>query len=594
MKKYFVLETLDDVIIGSSNAAAFVSETLDYIPGSTVMGAVCSLYGRQDLEPDTLNLFFQENMTVFSDFLPLTRDGEETLPAPMSLHYDKQNREPLLNFLKKGLKRDDKQYKQLRGDQRDSKFKSASPDKNITARTAIDYKTNTAKESALYNRDALTAGQCFLGYCLIPDSFENDRPGNSKRTKEAIEKARGAIFDILKDGRVIRLGGSRGSEFGRVRIHEVTDSAKMAQNSVPEPGSADADGNRQLVLWCLSNAEFLDAVTSYDSPVPDNPDMLWALSQNGINATFKPRDSFVRSGKTRLYNNKRGGLESARVFVCRGSVLVYEYTYQGDEAALKTILQKLQEEGVGLSRHLGCGRVLVNPSCLVSQGEIEKGVKLFESGFLFKPAADSSVNSKSAASGVFGNDEDLEVQWLKDMHKFALEDAAIGKLSGKLLAKIVDLYKAGRSYLGIKDDDDFGPGKTQWMALKTALTSLLSQDFKQDDIKKKIKGVTVAGKAENRNGKDMQEDKIWNIKLEFLSQNHEEQAFDDCFLKLVEQLISAKGSSPLRVCKAIVRCIERYLSLHDPRDPKELKALKEILKDILEEQESAKTNEENE
>ena len=48
MKKYFVLETLDDVIIGSSNAAAFVSETLDYIPGSTVMGAVCSLYGRQD------------------------------------------------------------------------------------------------------------------------------------------------------------------------------------------------------------------------------------------------------------------------------------------------------------------------------------------------------------------------------------------------------------------------------------------------------------------------------------------------------------------------------------------------------------------
>ena len=104
----------------------------------------------------------------------------------------------------------------------------------------------------------------------------------------------------------------------------------------------------------------------------------------------------------------------------------------------------------------------------------------------------------------------------------------------------------------------------------------------------------MAGKAENRNGKDMQEDKIWNIKLEFLSQNHEEQAFDDCFLKLVEQLISAKGSSPSRVCKAIVRCIERYLSLHDPRDPKELKALKEILKDILEEQESAKTNEENE
>ncbi|WP_406043110.1 RAMP superfamily CRISPR-associated protein [Succinimonas sp.] len=584
MKKYFVLETLDDVIIGSSNAAAFVSETLDYIPGSTVMGAVCSLYGREYLEPDTLNLFFQENMTVFSDFLPLTTDGEETLPAPMSLHYEKKKTTPLLNFLKKELKQEDKQYEQLRGDQRDSNFKSASPDKTITARTAIDYKTNTAKESALYNRDALTAGQCFLGYCLIPDSFENDRPGNSKRTKEAIEKARDAIFDILKDGRVIRLGGSRGSEFGRVRIHEVTDSAKMAQNCVPEPGPVDSKGKRQLVLWCLSNAEFLDTVTSYDSPIPDNPAMLWALFRKDINATFKPGKSFVRSGKTRLYNNKRGGLESARVFVCRGSVLVYEYSYQGDEAELRNVLQRLQEDGVGLSRHLGCGRVLVNPSCLVSQGEIKDGVKLFESGFRFKPAA--SCSSEQI--------QDLEVQWLKDMHKFALEDAAIDKLSDKLLEKIIDLYEAGRSYLGIKDGDDFGPGKTQWMALKTALTSLLSKDFKKDDIRKEIKGVTVAGKAENRDGKEMQEDKIWNIKLEYRTNDHKERAFDDCFLGLVDQLFSEEGSSPSRVCKAIVRCIELRLSLHDPREPKELNELKNILKNILEDQESAKTNEENE
>ncbi|WP_406547652.1 hypothetical protein, partial [Succinimonas sp.] len=382
---------------------------------------------------------------------------------------------------------------------------------------------------------------------------------------EAICRARDAIFDILKDGSVIRLGGSRGSEFGRVRIHEVTNSAKMAQNCIPDPGPVDSCGKRQLVLWCLDDAEFLDAVTSYDSPVPDNPAMLWALSQNGITAVFKPEQSFVRSDKTRLYNNKRGGLESARVFVCRGSVLVYDYVYQGNEAELKTILQKLQEEGVGLSRHLGCGRVLVNPSCLVSQGEIKDGVKLFESEFRFKPAAASRSSERI---------KDLEVQWLIDMQKFALDDAVIDKLSDKLLAKIVDLYKAGRSYLGIKDDDDFGPGKTQWMALKTALTSLLSQDFKKDDIKKKIKGVTVAGKAENRNGKDMQEDKIWNIKLEFLSQDHEEQAFDDCFLKLVEQLFSEKDSSDLRVCKAIIRCIELHLTLHDPCIYKELQVLK--------------------
>ena len=89
MKKWFVLETVDDIIIGKTNAKAFDSDTLGYIPGSTVMGTVCSLYGRDEFEADTLNLFFQENMAVFSDFLPLTADGKETLPAPMCLHKEK-------------------------------------------------------------------------------------------------------------------------------------------------------------------------------------------------------------------------------------------------------------------------------------------------------------------------------------------------------------------------------------------------------------------------------------------------------------------------------------------------------------------------
>lgn len=572
MKKYFVLETLDDIIIGSSNAAAFSAQTLDYIPGSAVMGAVCSLYGKKDLAADTLNLFFQENMTVFSDFLPLTSDGEETLPAPMSIHYVKKTQAPFFNFLNKEVKDEEKQYKQVRGDNRTGRFAKFSPDKTVTARTAIDYATNTAKTSALYNRDAIASGQRFLGYCDIPDTLEKGkRPANENRTEDKIAKARAEVFDVLQDGRILRIGAGRGSEYGRVLVHDVTAAMeklnKTRNEKLPDPGMPE-NGKRKLVLWCLSNAEFLDAVTSYDSPIPDNPAMLWALARENIVPCFLPGESFVRTGKTRYYNNARGGLDSARVFVARGSVLVYEYEYSGDEERLKTILGNLQNEGCGLSRQLGFGRVMVNPDW-ISQGELKDDVPLFESGFKFAPEG----SSLHAADSSQDPDKDPEVQWLKEMAAGRVLSLGIDDMAADLLKKILDIYSSARTYLGIKNDTDFGPGKTQWQSLRSALCSLSSLDRTKEAILEKIKEVTIGGKEENRAGKEMQEDDIWNIKFLYDGRSAQqaqqtavvERSFEECFRALVEDKIGAEGSTPELVLNALIRCLDLNFTLHDPR-----------------------------
>ncbi len=587
MKKWFVLETVDDIIIGKTNAKAFDSDTLGYIPGSTVMGTVCSLYGRDEFEADTLNLFFQENMAVFSDFLPLTADGKETLPAPMCLHkeksHDRNKAEVLLNFLNPEAKESDRQYNQIRGDNRDSRFGTWNLKQTVTARTAIDYDTDTAKKSALYNRNSIARGQCFLGYCLIPDSLEQGRSDNGSRTSAKVQEARKAVFEILREGSVLRIGASRGSEYGRVRVHDVTHLMEQDQvrRKLPDPGAVreveregEKAGERELVLWCLSNAEFLDAVTSYDSGTPDNPGMLWALERHGITAKFNPKRSFIRTGKTRFFNNARGGLDSAKVYISRGSVLVYDYVYSGED--LPEILGKLEEEGIGISRQLGFGRVLVNPPFLVSGKAVGEQSRLFESDFSFVP--DDGKNDAYAdeeKSRIFKTDR--EVLWLKDSVKCRNDGYETDKFAGIFLNRVLELYKFARKYCGVANETDFGPGNTQWQYLKDLLRQLSFGNISGERLRATIKKVTVAGKENSQNGENLAPDDIWNIYCQFNSSSNEEISFGDAFAGLVEKLQREAGQNGREaswlVCKAIIRCIELKISLHDPRIFREIDKL---------------------
>ena len=593
MKKWFVLETIDDIIIGTTNAGAFVSATQGYIPGSTVMGTVCALYGRDNFEADTLNLLFQENMAEFSDFLPLNAEGRETFPAPMCLHAEKSHdssSEVLLNFLKSGVKESFKQYNQIRGDNRDSRFFSYSIRQTVTARTAIDYKTDTARKSALYSRNSIAAGQCFLGCCRIPDSLTEGRAAAGSRSATAIEEARDAVFDILRDGRVLRIGASRGSEYGRVRVHDVTALMESsASRQKPESGTVLPDGKRELVLWCLSNTEFLDALTSYDSPVPDNSGMLWALARRNIRAEFVPERSFIRTGRTRYFNNARGGLDSARVYIARGSVLTYTYDYSG--ADLPGILRDLEEEGIGISRQLGFGRVMVNPHFLLTEGVSGAESPLFESGFTFYRDRFSDADDSYL--------KDPEVRWLGEQLQARRDWESIEKLAELFLKRVAEMYESARRYCGIGKETDFGPGKTQWQALRDVLGGLFSESITKDRLLAAVLRVTVAGKEETQKGAELKPDDIWNIYCLFQGCTNVEITFGSAFQKLVQDLIrdavrlqmeenaekaektekarkaeNAEKAAPGLACRGIIRCLDHNMTLLNPRVYSELQQLK--------------------
>ncbi|MBQ3682358.1 MAG: hypothetical protein II922_04680 [Succinimonas sp.] len=201
--------------------------------------------------------------------------------------------------------------------------------------------------------------------------------------------------------------------------------------------------------------------------------------------------------------------------------------------------------------------------------ELKDDVPLFESGFKFAPEG----SSLHAADSSQDPDKDPEVQWLKEMAAGRVLSLGIDDMAADLLKKILDIYSSARTYLGIKNDTDFGPGKTQWQSLRSALCSLSSLERTKEAILEKIKEVAVGGKEENRAGKEMQEDDIWNIKFLYDGRSAQqaqqtavvERSFEECFRTLVEDKIGAEGSTPELVLNALIRCLDLNFTLHDPR-----------------------------
>ena len=73
MKIYYAITIIDDLSLGVTSATVNSANTLDYIPGSAIMGALASkIYSEST--PDIITMadeLFQKNEAFFSNCLPL-------------------------------------------------------------------------------------------------------------------------------------------------------------------------------------------------------------------------------------------------------------------------------------------------------------------------------------------------------------------------------------------------------------------------------------------------------------------------------------------------------------------------------------------
>lgn len=449
MRYYYEATAVDGITIAESHANAFNSACLDYIPGSSIMGALAvRMYMDASIDGELLNKLFQTNSSIFSNAYPLS-SGEMTLPVPMSFHYEKDAIPSKENYENKCVKTDDdknKQYKQLRNDFVTPDVNCYRVPRHSITRTAINEQRQTAEDQTLHSQEYIRAGQRFLGFIDVID--------NSAGSTEKI------ITEFLNS--TIRVGNSRNTEFGRVKMRllpkdTVSNNCPPVSYELPiddTPGNSQEEQKPLLYIWCLSDCEFINTETGMASAVPVFSN-LWSLKADipDLDGVYLPQKSFIRNISIRHFNRKRGGLDSESLLVKKGSILCFKLNKLPTQQLLQDALTSLQSLGVGLNRQYGYGQIVVNPSWIRIR-KVSEINKLFTGIVVDNSDENDKKSNKTCYSGF---NENLS-EWIDICHELAQDKTT----DYGLVSDVIKLYHELRKFNGCRDFDIIGPSKTQW------------------------------------------------------------------------------------------------------------------------------------
>jgi hypothetical protein len=392
---YFTAQLLTDAIFSERSASTGGHHTLDYIPGSALLGAVAMEYAKYGSNAFTV---FHSGKVRFGNAYPLSDEGEPALPIPLAWHVSKgQDLEGSVTGVRNLIHATDsdfakwdaagEQQKQVRSGYFTSKGDKIDPQRNYRVKTAIDRtKHGMADEAQLFGYQSLDAGT----RCWFAVDFDTDLP------ESLVMDVADALCGFL------RIGHSRSAEYGRIEVGkaESTNILKAA------PG-------KDLLLYCASDLSLADAVTGAPCLIP-TPAM-FGIGQ----ADFAPARSYLRIRSYSPFNGTRRRFDLQRQVIVKGSVLVFERETSFDASELDSV-QKQVDPGVGLYRQDGLGQMLVNPPFLAG---LE--FRSFESlSFSMKSSRATLNSSEDLASWLTGKAEATEKEikaieqvdrWINDL-----------------------------------------------------------------------------------------------------------------------------------------------------------------------------------
>lgn len=435
MKRFFQVTLNDAVVLSYQAGSSHNHLCLDYIPGTTLLGALAAQFYSQQQNNDQAALameLFHNGSVRFGPCYPVA-SSLLSLPVPASWYGIKGQpvvsqkdgqaelcTQHVSNQASADFRRDELlQYQQCRDGFVTPDGALADVKQLWFTKTAIDETTGKAKNSQLFNYAALEAGQVFIGWIDCSDQHWQQ------------------LAPMLQGQH--RIGRSKGSEFGRISIMLLPEAVE------PAPECA----GRQLTLWCVSDLQVLDAQgqPSY------TPKLNELLPDAGLPAvSLQPELSFVRTRQQSLFNQKRAGADSEQLFIQKGSVLVYRL----EQPLSAQQLQQLSQ-GVGINQQQGLGWVRVNPSWAM-QSTLTGTLDTLRIAPL---AAVNAQADKAPATAL--------IRWL---HAKAGSNAVAGQNNEQalqLVRELVQGYLVARRYSGILHAQTYGPNRTQWQRVATLL-----------------------------------------------------------------------------------------------------------------------------
>lgn len=423
MKQVWLKITLlDDSVFSQSSVTEGQHSSLDYIPGSVLLGAAAAR-NYADMDTDTSYRLFHSGMLRFGNALPL-QHGHPSLPVPLAWHHGKtqsyQNADKRLDSnaiynlaagasLPPGL-----QPKQMRSGFVTLDGRKVEVAKTYRMKTAIAAESGRAAESQLFGYEAVSAGQTFLAPISADETISDEHFNR--------------IVDSLEGERL--LGRSRSAEYGKARVERLNEGPTLPR----QQGTTQ----NTLTLWLLSDLCLQD-----ENGIPTlepTPELL-GLGEGKI----RWDRTFLRTRRYAPWNGYRKARDMERNVISQGSVITLEFSGgRPDESALQALAS-----GVGLYREAGLGQLWYDAPLLAdAHPEFETTSTPLAST---QPKTQEQPPARSAL-----------IEWLTVQSQQGLRRGKTHEQAKRLLKTLKAHYANARRLNAVQAQAAIGPSASQW------------------------------------------------------------------------------------------------------------------------------------
>jgi len=377
MKKIGITIELIEPLIIKSDFSTSRSDSLDYIPGSVLRGAIAYFYLRLKDKDDFFIKCFDNCGIIFPNLYPFEKIknkdkdkdkvykyiGKYSFPFPSTACSCKRHK-GFRNYVKDsdeekhGVR--DVLFKKMRNEDipkcicsesltpingfynvgEDGTYLSASAKKKTFTHTAINYKLGTVEKSQLYSFNAILEDQFFRGDIIIKDdSIDFDR--------------------LISTSKYFKLGKGRTRGYGKVKINvekeEEPESREEFYRRIRE--SSCFNSSNILIITLLSDAIILDEYLRYMKKITPGwlmkniPEIICKDGNHGYRN--------YRNIKTYGWNAVWGLPKPGDIAIEKGGVFTYELEKPLSDSAIEK-LYNLQINGIGIRREEGFGRISIN------------------------------------------------------------------------------------------------------------------------------------------------------------------------------------------------------------------------------------------
>ena len=376
------------------------SETLRYVPGSTLRGGLAAAHTMLGRDKDEFSAFFTHEESSFGNLYPASFDDDPKLedlqddmsplhPIPATARtckrfggfkFDQMDEEdphhgaydsliPWAIFAlsgetnvtilegEKDCPECDEPMDRFTGFYRRSESNQeaigqAKAERSLRTRTGIDRNTGTVKHGILYNREVLRAGSEFWGTLNVPDDQAQ------------------AFYDFIEEAskaKLLRIGNNRTRGFGRITLNleraERGDTAETLRQRIDDftaelrrwaqEAGVDTPHAAYVSLTLTADAVLYDRLLRCQTTItPAYLEAVWGLA--GAEPIYQ------NSGTRRVmgWNSLWRVPKPDDIAITMGAVFLFGFRGSPGEDQVQTLLT-MQNQGIGVRRREGFGRLVV-------------------------------------------------------------------------------------------------------------------------------------------------------------------------------------------------------------------------------------------